>query len=127
MGSKQELTQFIKAKALELGFDDVGIADARLGTPYSVEVKKAYTEGRFGPLDYMDRTVEERADIQKLMPGAKSVVMLVKNYYAGDHKDFINIEDLEQRSKPKISRYAWGRDYHSWFKKRLRKFRPERL
>lgn len=114
-------TTALKSLALELGFDDIGVADATQGTPHAEHLAQARREGRFGPLDYMERTFEERHDIQKLMPGAKSVVILIKNYYTGDHKDHLPPDLIKIGSK--ISRYAWGRDYHHWFKKRLRKMR----
>lgn len=117
------LTSNLKVFALELGFDDIGIADATLGTPYAAELASARREGRFGPLDYMERTFEERSDVQKLMPGAKSVVVLIKNYYTGDHVDHVPSSQPLVHIGQKISRYAWGRDYHHWFKNRLRKIR----
>ncbi len=115
------LTQSIKSKALALGFDDIGVASAIEGTPYGKEFLEAIDEGRLDPLDYMQRTAAERSDIQKLMPGAKSVVIVVKNYFIGDHSDFVDEKTLSTGAK--VSRYAWGGDYHHWFKKRLRQMR----
>lgn len=116
--SRIDLKNELKALAGELGFDDMGVADATNGTPYSREFTQSIAEGRHGPLDYLERTQEERADVLVLMPQAKSVVVLVKNYYTGDHSEF-----KPPDNSVKISRYAWGRDYHHWFKKRLRKMR----
>lgn len=121
MSPIEDLTAWVKSQALELGFDDVGIASATAGTPHADNLAQAKAEGRFGPLDYMERTFEERSDILKLMPEAKSVVVVLKNYHTGHHQDFVSEETL--KAEAKISRYAWGRDYHQWFKKRLRKFR----
>lgn len=115
----------LKSLALELGFDDLGVADATIATPGSEAYIRYLEEGRHGPLDYMVRTREERSCVQKLLPGARSVVVVVKNYYAGDHSDFIPLETLN--SKAKVSRYAWGRDYHHWFRKRLRQMRENLL
>jgi epoxyqueuosine reductase len=111
--------------AIELGFDDFGVADATLGTPYGDNLKEALAEGLLDPLDYMGRTKDERSDIQMLMPGAKSVIVVVKNYYAGDHANFVPLSDLS--NKCRVSRYAWGGDYHHWFRKRLRKMRTKIL
>lgn len=111
----------LRALAEELGFDDFGIASATLGTPTRDHFQEALADDRHGPLDYLERTEIERADVQKLMPDAKSVIVLVKNYYTGDHHDFVSLESLN--SKAKVSRYAWGGDYHHWFRKRLRKLR----
>ena len=59
----------LKSFALELGFDDFGVANATFGTPNHVEFEEAIDENRHGPLDYLERTRAERADVQKLMPG----------------------------------------------------------
>lgn len=107
----------LKKYALELGFDDVGIADAQGSLPFSDKVLEAFNEGRFGPLDYLDRTVDTRLNLHQAFLEAQSVVVVVKNYYTGDHSDF-------EAAGPKIARYAWGDDYHQWFKKKLRKFKP---
>jgi epoxyqueuosine reductase len=115
----------LKGYSLELGFDDFGVADATLGTPGSQAYLDSLSEGRHGPLDYMARTIDERSDVQKLMPGSKSVVVVVKNYYTGDHADFVSLDDLKRKAK--VSRYAWGQDYHHWFRKRLRKMRAAML
>jgi epoxyqueuosine reductase len=109
---------WLKEYALSLGFDDVGFASTREGTPYRSEFLQAIVEGRQGPLDYMERTAQERADVLALMPTAKSVMIVVKNYYPGDHPEL-------KEGEAKVSRYAWGGDYHHWFKKRLRKMRSE--
>jgi epoxyqueuosine reductase len=108
------LTKEVKKFALDLGFDDVGITGIE-DLPYVAHVKKAYLEGRFGPLDYLYNTVDTRLNLKEAFPEARSVLVVVKNYYTGDHI---------QANKPKIARYAWGQDYHQWFKKKLRKFRP---
>ncbi|MDA0712873.1 MAG: tRNA epoxyqueuosine(34) reductase QueG [bacterium] len=112
-----EKTKFVKELALSLGFDDVRIASALEDTPYKTQFQQAIAEERHGPLDYMSKTAKERADVLALMPEAKSVVVVAKNYYTGDH------EHKPAEAFAKVSRYAWGGDYHHWFKKRLRKMR----
>lgn len=110
----------LKAYARELGFDDAGLALVDDHVPFTAEVKAAYEDGRFGPLDYLDKTLAIRLDIRRQFPLAKTVLVVVKNYYRGDHKDY----DDNYQQMPKIARYAWGKDYHQWFKKRLKKFKP---
>lgn len=107
-------TKELKRFALDLGFDDVGITNV-LNLPFTKEVKEGHDEGRFGPLDYLYRTLEARLDLHSAFPEAQSVVVVLKNYYTGDHPS---------SNQPKIARYAWGHDYHQWFKKKLRAFRP---
>jgi epoxyqueuosine reductase len=118
------LKTWLKSRALELGFDDIGFADASKTTPHGKAFLHYMEEGRHGPLDYMERTQDVRADIQNFLPGARSVIMLVKNYFRGHHEDSAT-QPAEQGAK--VARYAWGKDYHNWFKKRLRKLRIEFL
>lgn len=102
----------LKETAHSLGFDDLGIASVDGELPFISNVMDAHDNGRFGPLDYLYRTYEARLNLRSVFPEARSVIVVVKNYYTGDHA---------QENKPKIARYAWGGDYHHWFKKRLRK------
>jgi len=111
------LTERVKALALSLGFDDVGIASVDGALPYTEYVRLAFIEGRFGPLDYLERTLDARLNLSTVFPDARSVVVVVKNYYTGDHPK-------TSEHQAKIARYAWGKDYHQWFKKRLKSFRP---
>ena len=111
-------SRFIKDLSLSHGFDDVGIASAREGTPYQTEFLEAITQQRHGALDYLEKSAASRADVLHLMPTAQSVITVVKNYYPGDHEQVAADE-------AKVSRYAWGGDYHHWFRKRLRKMRLE--
>lgn len=104
---------FIKEEALSLGFDDIGIAKADDYTPFANEFLNAKNEGRLGPLDYLYNLAEIRTNIREQMPDVKSVLIVVKNYYTGDHPP-------NSEHSPKIARYAWGQDYHQWFKKRLK-------
>jgi len=108
------MKEILKAHALELGFDDIGFASAKTPVFFAKEVKEAHIDGRFGPLDYLDRTLDARLDLSSFFPEARSVIVLVKNYYTGDHPP-------GSGNKAKIARYAWGKDYHQWFKKRLAK------
>ncbi len=113
----KNLHNAIKEFGKKLGFDDVGIASAKGPLPYTKNVLDAYLDGRFGPLDYLERTLSTRLDLSSVFEGSKSVVVVVKNYYTGDHQS-------HGETKAKIARYAWGKDYHQWFKKRLVAFKP---
>lgn len=104
----------LKPYALNLGFDDLGIASVEGGTHFDQHVLMASREGRFGPLDYLHKTLDKRLDLRSFFPSARSVIVVVKNYYTGDHPD-------GSEQEPKIARYAWGHDYHQWFQKRLKK------
>ena len=113
---------YLAKLAIEFGFDDVGFASALDGTPYSDRFLAAVEAGHLSPLDYMQDTAAARADIQELMPDAKTVMVVVKNYFTGHHANHAKSEKME-KGAAKVSRYAWGRDYHQWMRKRLRKLR----
>src|SRR5688572_15124822 len=99
---RAELTAAIKAAALRLGFDKVGIARAEPADP----------EGRLGAwigrgdhagLEYMARDPEIRADPTLYMPGARSVIALSQSYYHPDAEP-----PRQEPGAPKIARYALG-------------------
>jgi epoxyqueuosine reductase len=118
--SNELLSTKLKAFARNLGFDDVGIASVDGDLPFIDEVALAHRDGRFGPLDYLEKTLSARLGLRTVFPEAKTVVVVVKNYYTKDHKDY----DPQASKRAKIARYAWGKDYHQWFKKKLKAFKP---
>jgi len=95
----------VKRKALDVGFTVVGIAKAgRLGEEAD-HLREWLQQGYQGTMAWMARDVEKRTDPAKVVPGAKSVVCVGLNYYTPDrHPGGPGIG--------KISRYAWGDDYH---------------
>ena len=109
--NKTELTQKIKAKALELGFDKVGIAQAQeldCGEHFAEWLSRGYQ----GEMAYMENNREKRLDPGKIVENAKSVISLAMNYYTP-------FPQTENPSEGVISRYAWGVDYHEVIKPRL--------
>ena len=116
--SQRELTQRIKQHALELGFDLVGVAPAE-GSPELAFYEKWLAAGYAGDMHYLSRTQERRSDLQKVLPGARSVVVCGLNYdtpypYSTDHDD-------PQRGW--VARYAWGEDYHGVLADKLERLR----
>lgn len=106
------LTQSIKAKALELGFARVAISAAEeLGKRAGLETWLA--AGRQGEMLWMERNVEKRLDPRQVLSEARSVIALAMNYYAPQSHS-------QDPDHGKISRYAWGRDYHLVLKERLK-------
>ena len=104
------LTQSVKARALELGFDRVAIGPAappEHGPAFSRWVAAGYA----ATMDYLGRREGERLDPARLLPGARSVVCVALNYYQG--------EPARDPSWSPVARYAWGRDYHSVMTPRL--------
>ncbi len=111
----KSLTEKIKNKALDLGFDLVGIASVDL-----IENEKNYLYnwlkiGHHASMKWMEKRKEERGNILKYYPEAKSVISLGVNYYANKNQSDIN-------SKYQFSNYAWGEDYHLVLKERLHVF-----
>jgi len=115
----KSLTQAIKAKALELGFDAVGIAAAGNADPdghFEEWLNRGYDAG----MEYMARTKNERRDPSLLVPDAKTVIALSMSYYTPESEPV-------QTGKIKISRYARFDDYHKVIRKKIRKLRKHIL
>ncbi len=110
--NKIELTESIKGLILNMGFHKVGVS-AAVAFPKSKLLEKWLNKNFHGEMKWMENYKEKRMDIQKLFPGAKSVISLAHNYYSPQ----------KHSSSPqygKISRYAWGEDYHTIIKKKLK-------
>ena len=98
--------------ALELGFHKVGIVPAEALAAESRALSGWLTRGFHGGMGWMERDPEKRTDPGLILPGAKSVVALALNYYTpNQHKPDTHYG--------KISRYAWGDDYHDVVKEKL--------
>lgn len=103
----------IKQKAFEIGLDKVGIvrADALVKEGERLRV---WLENDFhGEMAWLKREPEKRTDPRLIFPEARSVVVVALNYYTPH-------EHIEDSAMGKISRYAWGDDYHDVLKERLR-------
>jgi epoxyqueuosine reductase len=88
-----------------LGFDLIGFAKVEPLTKEGKRLKEWLTRGYHADMNYMPRNYEKRIDVSKIFPGAKSVISLGMNYYSGQHH-------TNQDRMGKISKYAWGKDYH---------------
>lgn len=110
--SLQTNTELIRKEADRLGFDFVGIAAAKPLDAAAKRLEEWLNKGFNGQMKYMENHFELRTDPTKLVPGAKSVIMLMKNYYPVSN-------DLSSTS-PKIARYAYGEDYHHVLKAKLK-------
>jgi epoxyqueuosine reductase len=107
------LTQQIKQKALELGFHKIGVVRAETLAPEGEHLREWLANGFHGEMGWMEREPEKRADPQILFPDAKSIVVVALNYFTPH-------EHEEGDATGKISRYAWGDDYHDVLKEKLR-------
>ncbi|HTN09301.1 tRNA epoxyqueuosine(34) reductase QueG [Agriterribacter sp.] len=109
-------TTTVKDIATQCGFDYCGIAKA---VPLDDDARRLETwlnQGMNGTMQYMENYFELRVNPLKLVPGAQSVITLLLNYFpsASPHP-----------GAPKISRYAWGNDYHEVIRAKLRYFLQE--
>jgi epoxyqueuosine reductase len=104
------LTQSVKARAIELGFDRVAVGPAA-PPPHGPAFRRWIEAGHAATMAYMERRAEERLDPQRVLPGARSVVCVALNYYQG--------EPPPDPSWAPVARYAWGRDYHGVMEPRL--------
>lgn len=112
MHSAREKSDAIKRKAHELGFLACGIARAGFLEAEAPRLERWLRDGRHGAMGYMANHFDLRLDPRKLVEGAKSVISLAYNYHTPPRQ--------EDPNAPKISTYAYGRDYHKVVKKRLK-------
>lgn len=111
MNNKTQYTNLIKQKATELGFDFCGISKARRLDEEEPRLEKWLKEGRHGKMAYMENHFDKRLDPRLLVDDAKSVVSLMISYFPEANDHYI--------SPLKVSKYAWGNDYHYVIKERL--------
>lgn len=105
---------FIKQTARELGFDACGIAKATALTEDAEFMQQWLNNGNHGEMQYLARNFEKRTDPRVLVPGCKSIVVVLLNYYP---------ENTQPASAPKIARYAYPEvDYHTVLKAKLKQF-----
>jgi len=107
-----EYAQFIKREAKALGFLSCGIAKAGFLEEEAPKLEEWLRQGRHGQMKYMENHFDKRLNPTLLVPGAKSVITLLFNYYSE--------EKQQDASAPKISQYAYGEDYHHVIKQKLR-------
>ncbi len=113
MSNKHQHTQLVKQAAGSLGFEFCGIAKAQTLDEDASRLENWLNKGMHGSMKYMENHFDLRVDPQKLVPGAKSVITLLINYFPSK---------MQNDNSPKISKYAYGKDYHDVIKNRLRNF-----
>ena len=106
-------TAEIKEKAFELGFSKVGVVAAARLDAEGERLNTWLGNGFQGDMAWMAREPEKRVDPRAIFPGARSMIVVALNYYTPHEHD-------ERSDAGKISRYAWGDDYHDVLKEKLR-------
>lgn len=104
---------FLKEAAQRHGFLSSGIAKAGFLEEDAPRLESWLNKGYHGQMTYMERNFDMRLDPTKLVPGAKSVISLLFNYYPSETVAF-------KQDQFKISKYAYGKDYHEVIKNKLR-------
>lgn len=109
---QSQLTQAIKAKTKEMGFDLVGVAKAGFLEDEARDLETFLNKGFHGKMEWMEGHFDKRVDPRLLVDGAKSIISVLLNYCpAPSH--------TQPEGAPKISTYAWGEDYHKVIKRKL--------
>jgi len=114
MADSETLALQVKSIARQQGFSFVGIAKARALDEEARRLEAWLNNGYHGQMGYMENHFEKRIDPTRLVPGAKSVICLMYNYYT-------RVKQQDPQA-PKLSKYAYGNDYHYVIKKKLRHF-----
>ena len=113
MTTKTSHSHLIRELAIKLGFDQCGIARAERLDDDARRLEAWLGKGMHGTMEYMENHFEMRVDPAKLVPGAKSVITLLINYFP--------LEEQVENSY-KISKYAYGSDYHEVIRSKLKTF-----
>jgi epoxyqueuosine reductase len=106
-------TLLIKREAARLGFGFCGISKAEFLEEEAPRLEKWLKEEKHGQMKYMENYFDKRLDPRLMVEGAKSVISLMYNYYPAE---------TPNADAPKISKYAYGKDYHEVIKDKLNEF-----
>lgn len=102
----------IKDLGLGMGFSFVGISKAGFLEEEAKRYDDYLAAGNQAGMSYLERNIEKRLDPTKLVPGSKSVISLMYNYFPSRGQD--------DSDAPKIAKYAYGEDYHFVIKRKLK-------
>ena len=106
-----DYSQLIKTEAKKLGFLSCGISKAEFLEDEAPRLERWLKDGKHGKMAYMENHFDKRLDPRLLVPDAKSIISLLFNYYTP-------LDQLD--GAPKISKYAYGKDYHHVLKVKLK-------
>ena len=110
-----DLTQSIKSKAIEVGFQKIGISSPDVPLLHNNYFDKWLSSGKNVTLKWLENRKEERKNIKKYFPEIKSVISVALNYFTGTSNQIVN----NRNSVYNFSNYAWGKDYHIVIKQKL--------
>lgn len=121
INNKEKYTNLIKTEAERLGFMSCGISKAEFLEEEAPRLEQWLKEDRHGQMGYMENHFDKRLDPTKLVTGSKSVISLLLNYFP---------KEAQGDTSYKLSKYAYGTDYHIVIKDKLRhllKFMEEEI
>ncbi|NJW52396.1 tRNA epoxyqueuosine(34) reductase QueG [Salinimicrobium oceani] len=104
-------TSLIKAEADRLGFLSCGISKAGFLEEEAPRLEEYLSKQRQGKMSFLENHFDKRLDPTKLVEGSKSVISLLLNYYP---------EEKQREGSYKVSKYAYGTDYHFVIKDKLK-------
>jgi epoxyqueuosine reductase len=110
INNKEKYTQIIKAESKRLGFLSCGISKAEFLELEAPRLENWLNQNMQGQMSYMENYFDKRLNPTLLVDGAKSVISLLLNYYPAE---------LQSQDSYKISKYAYGQDYHHVIKEKL--------
>lgn len=113
INAKETYSKFIKSEAKRLGFISCGISKAGFLEQEAPRLEKWLKNNYNGQMAYMENHFDKRLDPTLLVDDAKSVVSLLLNYYPAE---------VQNNESFKISKYAYGQDYHFVIKEKLKEF-----
>lgn len=111
MNAKEKHTQSIKEEAKRLGFLSCGISKAGFLEEEAPRLENWLNKNRHGQMSYMENHFDKRLNPTLLVDDAKSIVSLLLNYYPSE---------IQNKNSYKISKYAYGQDYHYVIKEKLK-------
>ncbi len=107
----KSISKLIKTEAHRLGFSSCGISKVEFLEQEAPRLEQWLKNGYHGKMHYMENHFDKRLDLSKLVPGAKSIISLLYNYYP---------KEFQKPDSYQISKYAYGEDYHYVIKTKLR-------
>jgi epoxyqueuosine reductase len=110
--NREKYSKLIKSEASRLGFLNCGISKAGFLEDEAPKLEQWLSRGYHGSMHWLENHFDKRLDPTKLVPGAKSVISVLMNYYPQ--------EEQKDPQAPKIAKYAYGEDYHFVVKHRLK-------
>lgn len=108
---KEKNTAWIKSKCFELGFNYCGVARAEKLDEDAKRLERWLSKGMQGKMQYMENHFDLRIDPCMLVPGAKSVITILTNYFPSE---------TQAPNAPRVAKYAYGHDYHEVIRGKLK-------